>query len=68
MFQLVKYQIGDKVKMKKAHPCGGDIWEIMRTGIDFRIRCEKCGRVVMLPRPKFEKGVKTIVSQGPGPE
>lgn len=68
MFQLVKYQIGDKVKMKKAHPCGGDVWEIMRTGIDFRIRCEKCGRVVMLPRPKFEKGVKTIVAQGPGPE
>ncbi|MCL5057528.1 MAG: DUF951 domain-containing protein [Actinobacteria bacterium] len=48
--------------MKKTHPCGGDIWEVMRTGVDFRIRCSTCGRVVMVPRPKFEKSVKAIVS------
>lgn len=62
MRQLVKYNVGDVVKMKKTHPCGGDKWEIMRTGVDFRIKCLKCGRVVMLPRPKFEKAVKCIVS------
>lgn len=68
MRQLVKYNVGDVVKMKKTHPCGGDNWEIMRTGVDFRIKCLKCGRVVMLPRPKFEKGVKCIVSTAePGP-
>lgn len=59
---LIKYNVGDVVKMRKAHPCGGDQWEIMRTGVDFRIKCLKCGRVVMLPRPKFEKSVKAIVS------
>ncbi len=68
MSQLVKYRVGDVVRMRKAHPCGGDTWEIMRTGVDFRIKCLKCGRVVMVPRPKFEKSVKGVVtSAGPGP-
>jgi hypothetical protein len=57
---LVKYNVGDVVRMRKVHPCGGDLWEIMRTGIDFRLRCLKCGRVIMLPRPKFEKSVRSI--------
>jgi hypothetical protein len=39
----------------------------MRTGVDFRIKCQKCGRVLMLPRPKFEKAVKELV-QSAGPE
>ena len=56
-----KYYIGDIVKMRKVHPCGGTEWEIMRVGIDFRIKCLTCERVVMLPRPKFEKAVKSIV-------
>lgn len=62
MSQLVRYQVGDVVKMKKTHPCGGDNWEVMRVGVDFRIKCVKCGRVVMIPRPKFEKSVKAVVS------
>ncbi|MCL2462435.1 MAG: DUF951 domain-containing protein [Defluviitaleaceae bacterium] len=52
------YRPGDIVQMKKAHPCGGFLWEILRVGMDFRIRCKTCGRMVMLPRPQFEKGVK----------
>ncbi|NTW05572.1 MAG: DUF951 domain-containing protein [Peptococcaceae bacterium] len=62
MIPLVKYQVGDVVRMRKLHPCGGDTWEVMRTGVDFRIKCLKCQRVLMLPRPKFEKSVKNIVS------
>lgn len=64
----VKYQVGDVVKMRKTHPCGGDLWEVMRTGVDFRIKCIKCGRVVMLPRPKFEKSVKIVISQAIPPD
>lgn len=60
---LIRYQIGDIVKMKKSHPCGSDLWEITRTGIDFGIKCQKCGHFVMMPRPKFEKAVKAIVSR-----
>jgi len=58
---LHNYRVGEIVKMRKTHPCGGDEWEITRTGMDFRIKCLKCGRHVMLPRPKFEKGVKKVL-------
>ncbi len=60
------YNVGDVVKMKKKHPCGNDQWEILRIGMDFRIRCLKCGRQVMLPRVKFEKGVKAVISTKEG--
>jgi len=58
----VRYSLGDVVRMKKQHPCGSFEWEILRVGMDFRIRCQKCGRMVMLPRPKFEKSVRALVS------
>ncbi|RJQ27382.1 MAG: DUF951 domain-containing protein [Peptococcaceae bacterium] len=63
---MLKYQVGDTVKMRKPHPCGGELWEIMRTGVDFRVKCLKCGRVMMLSRLKFEKTVKTVVKQERG--
>ncbi len=52
------YKVGDKVQMKKGHPCGANEWEVLRVGMDFRIKCLGCQRVVMLPRKKFEKNVK----------
>ncbi len=57
----MNFAVGDKVIMKKPHPCGGNEWEILRVGIDFRIKCVKCGHMVMLTRTKFEKGVKKII-------
>ncbi|MGE5581596.1 MAG: DUF951 domain-containing protein [Bacillota bacterium] len=57
----MKFFVGDVVKMRKVHPCGGADWEVLRVGMDFRLRCLKCNRVVMLPRPQFEKAVKSIV-------
>ena len=60
---IVRYEVGDVVKMKKTHPCGSDQWEITRTGIDFRLKCLGCSRYVMLPRLKFEKSVKEIVER-----
>ncbi len=59
--KIMNFTVGDRVQMKKPHPCGGYEWDILRTGIDFRIRCVKCQHLVMLSRPKFEKGVKKIV-------
>ena len=58
---IVRYEVGDIVKMKKTHPCGSDQWEITRTGIDFRLKCQGCAHHVLLPRPKFEKAVKEIL-------
>lgn len=56
-----KYHIGDIVELRKQHPCGGKLWKITRTGIDFRIKCTTCLHQVMLPRAKFEKSVRRIL-------
>lgn len=53
--------VGDIVKMRKAHPCGNDLWEITYVGADIKIKCKKCERIVMLERPVFEKRLKKIV-------
>lgn len=60
---FVRYDVGDVVIMKKEHPCGSNRWEITRTGIDFGLKCLGCGRRVMVPRPKFEKAVKSIAQK-----
>lgn len=54
--------VGDLVKMRKAHPCGNDLWRITFVGSDIKMRCEKCQRIVMLERPVFEKRLKKIVT------
>ena len=54
-------RVGDKLQMKKSHPCGGNIFDVLRIGADFRIRCSKCGREVMLERVKVEKNIKKII-------
>ena len=54
--------VGDVVQMRKAHPCGGDTWRIVRVGADIGIRCLRCDRKVMLPRAEFERRVKRIVA------
>lgn len=52
---------GDKLEMKKQHPCGGKVFTVLRAGMDFKIRCDKCGREVMVPRKKIEKNIKRII-------
>ena len=53
-------RVGDVLTMKKPHPCGCDRWLVLRTGMDFRLRCQLCGREVLLPRSKAEKGIKAV--------
>ena len=53
----MKIQIGDIVELKKPHPCGGNRFGVMYAGMDFRIRCLKCGSQMRLDRPKLEKRV-----------
>ena len=58
----MEYQLHDRVQMRKTHPCGSDEWEVIRVGADIKIKCLGCGRLVMLPRSKFEKDAKKVVS------
>lgn len=53
--------IGDKLLMKKKHPCGCDTFTVLRIGMDFRLRCDKCAHEVMVPRQKTEKNIKKII-------
>lgn len=55
------FEVGMLVEMKKGHPCGSNQWEILRVGMDFKIRCLGCRRVVMLSRKKFEKNLKRLI-------
>ncbi len=53
-------QVGDIVRLKKQHPCGKFEWEVLRVGIDFRLKCLGCGHQVMLPRKQVERSIKQV--------
>lgn len=53
-------KVGQVLRLKKQHPCGSHEWEVLRTGIDFRLKCVGCGHMIMIPRVKLEKNVKEI--------
>ncbi|MGX6979288.1 DUF951 domain-containing protein [Vagococcus elongatus] len=55
------YGLGDIVEMKKPHACQTNSWEIIRMGMDIKIRCEKCRHIVMMPRREFEKKMKRVL-------
>jgi len=52
------YDLHSVIQTKKKHPCGSDTWKIIRIGMDIKIQCSGCGRIVMLSRDKFEKRMK----------
>lgn len=56
-----QFQLGDVVQMKKQHPCGTNEMEIIRMGMDIRIKCVGCQHSVMVPRAKFEKKMKKVI-------
>lgn len=55
--------IGDTLIMKKNHPCGTNRFLVLRVGMDFKLRCESCGREFMAPRLKIEKSVRSVVKK-----
>ena len=56
------YKLGSIVIMKKQHPCGSNEWTIIRVGADIKIKCNNCGRSIMLSRIDFNKKLKKVVS------
>ena len=56
-------KIGDILLMKKNHPCGSARFVVLRFGMDFKLRCEKCGHEVEVPRSKAEKNIKQIIRE-----
>lgn len=58
----MNYSIGTKVIMKKPHACKTNLWEIIRTGVDIKIKCLNCGRSIMMDRLEFDKKMKKVVN------
>lgn len=54
-------RLNDTLVMKKPHPCGSKEWKVLRTGMDFRLKCLGCGHEVLLPRAKAEKNIREIL-------
>lgn len=62
------FNLGDMVRMKKQHPCGSYNWEVVRMGADIKIKCQGCGRVVMLARSDFERRLVRVIEKKASPE
>ena len=59
--QIIPLHPNDRVQLKKAHPCGGTVFRIVRVGSVVRVICESCGRDMNLDRIKLEKSIRTVV-------
>ena len=57
-------RLHDRVVLKKPHPCGSFQWEILRVGMDIKLRCLGCGHELMLPRSKAEKNIRKVFREG----
>jgi hypothetical protein len=64
----IAFAVGDVVRLKKPHPCGGVDWSVVRLGADIGIKCQTCGRRVLLPRRDLERRLKQFVSRAPAVE
>ena len=54
-------RLGDIIQTRKKHPCGAQSFEVLRVGMDFRLRCTTCGRELMIPRAKAEKSIRKVL-------
>ncbi len=61
---VMEIRLGDVVRLKKKHPCGGYEWQVTRLGADIGMKCLQCQRRVMLERSVFERRVKAFISRG----
>lgn len=60
MKKNINVEVGDIIRLKKSHPCGSFEWEVLRVGMDFRLKCKGCGHQIMTPRKKIEKNIKQV--------
>ena len=65
MSEIIDFRMEDVVRLRKAHPCGGFEWTIVRLGADIGLRCLTCRHRVLLDRRTLEKRLKAFVSRGP---
>lgn len=59
--QIIRFAVGDRLLMKKKHPCSSDVFHVMRVGSDVRLVCTGCGRDMTFPREALEKMIKKVL-------
>ena len=57
------YKLGDRLVLKKGHPCGTNDWEVVKLGADIKLKCTGCGRLVFIPRIELNKKIKKIIEK-----
>lgn len=62
---VVELRLGDVVRLRKPHPCGGYAWEVVRLGADIGARCVTCRHRVLIERPVFERRIQQFLRRGP---
>lgn len=58
-----KYDLGSLLVLKKGHPCGENLWEVVKLGADIRLKCTKCNRLIIIPRVDLNKKIKKIIER-----
>lgn len=61
---MYKFSEGDKVTLKKSHPCGSYDWKLLKNGVEVTIECVGCGRIVKIKRTEFNRRIKSIEKDG----
>jgi len=64
---VVDFRLGDKLQLRKPHPCGGTVWQVVRIGADIGLTCLTCSRRVLLPRTTLERRMKRFIERGGEP-
>lgn len=60
--QIIPLRAGDRIKLKKPHPCGGSVFAVIRVGGEVRVKCETCSRDMTVDRIKLEKAIRQVIS------
>lgn len=55
---MAMHEVGQILRLKKKHACGGQTWEVLRPGVDTRLKCTTCGRVILVPRDRLVRMIK----------
>jgi len=65
MSDPIPFRVGDRVELRRPHPCGGRAWDVDRLGADLGLRCTTCGRRILVERRAVERRLVAIIERGP---
>jgi hypothetical protein len=66
--EVLQLDLGDRVRLRKPHPCGGYEWVVIRLGADIGLQCTTCARRILLPRSTLRKRVKQVIKASDPPQ